>query len=66
MMVADGDLYNRYLVTRRTKQRSVATAFGLVLLYFGAETISNLGGCMRSFRRERLWISTGRPPARLG
>ena len=49
-MVAEDDLYNRYLVIRHTQQRSVAFAFSSVLLYFVIETTSNLGGCVLRFR----------------
>ncbi len=50
MIAAEDDLYNRFLVMRRTQRRSAAAAFGLVFLYFSIETASNLGGCLRRFR----------------
>lgn len=50
MNVAEDDLYNRYLVMHHTQRRSALSAFGLVLLFFTIETISNLGGCIRRLR----------------
>ena len=50
MNVAEDDLYNRYLIMRRTQGRSALSAFGLVLLYFTIETASNLCGCIRRLR----------------
>lgn len=47
MNAAEDDLYNRYLVMRCTQERSVLSAFSLILLYFTIETCSNLGGCFR-------------------
>lgn len=43
-VAAEDDLHNRYLVMRRTQQRSALSAFAMVCLYFGVETASNLGG----------------------
>jgi len=51
-VAAEDDLYNRYLVMRRTQGRSAPSAFGLVLLYFAIETTSNLGGSVRRLRRN--------------
>jgi GT2 family glycosyltransferase len=56
---AEDDLYNRYLILRRTCGRSIASAWRLVLLYFLVETTSNLAGCLcrlnsRGFG-DRLW-----------
>ena len=50
MVAAEDDLYNRYLVMHRTQGRSALSAFGLILLYFTIETVSNLGGCIRRLR----------------
>ena len=47
---AEDDLYNRYLVMRRTQGRSAGSAFGLVSLYFAVETASNFGGVVRRLR----------------
>ena len=58
MQVAEDDLYNRYLVMRRTQQRSARSAFGLVLVYFTVETGSNLGGCLRRRKGNGLWART--------
>jgi glycosyltransferase involved in cell wall biosynthesis len=49
-LAAEDDMYNRYLILRRTQGRSAVAAFGLVFLYFAIETASNLGGCVRRFR----------------
>lgn len=50
MNVAEDDLYNRYLIMRRTQGRPALSAFGLVLLYFNIETASNLCGCILRLR----------------
>jgi GT2 family glycosyltransferase len=49
-VAAEDDLFNRYLVLRRTCGRPIAVAFPLVLSYFLIETISNLAGCARRLR----------------
>lgn len=43
-VAAEDDLYNRYLIMRRTQRRGAAAAFGLVALYFGIETAGSLAG----------------------
>lgn len=50
MIAAEDDLYNRYLVMRRTQGRSSIAAFGLILLFFSIETVSSLAGCLRRMR----------------
>jgi GT2 family glycosyltransferase len=49
-VAAEDDLYNRYLVMRRTQARSAPAAFALVALYFVIETSSNLGGAVLRLR----------------
>lgn len=56
LIAAEDDLYNRYLVMRRTQRRPGATACGLVFLYFSIETASNLGGCLLRFRSNGFWV----------
>ena len=43
---AEDDLYNRYLILRRTLGRSAPKAFGLVCVFLGVETLGNLGGSL--------------------
>lgn len=45
-VAAEDDLYNRYLILRRTAGRSRWHAFGLVCLFLGVETLGNLGGSL--------------------
>jgi GT2 family glycosyltransferase len=45
--VAEDDLYNRYMVLRRTSGHSAARAFGLILIYFAFETASGLAAAIR-------------------
>ena len=45
--VAEDDLFNRYFILRRTLGNQFLRAFGLVVLYFGVETISQFLGCLR-------------------
>lgn len=51
-VAAEDDLFNRYFILRRTLGRQFVHAFGLVVLYFGVETISQFLGCVKrlSFR----------------
>ncbi len=51
-LAAEDDLFNRYFILRRTLGMSFVRAFGLVVLYFGVETLSQFLGCVRrlSFR----------------
>jgi len=46
-VAAEDDLFNRYMILRRTCGRSIAIASGLVLVYFLTETTSSLVGCLR-------------------
>lgn len=46
-LAAEDDLFNRYFILRRTLRLSAAKAFGLVVLYFGVETVSQFLGCVR-------------------
>jgi GT2 family glycosyltransferase len=46
-LAAEDDLFNRYFVLRRTLGNHFLRAFGLVVLYFGVETISQFLGCLR-------------------
>lgn len=49
-VAAEDDLYNRYLILRRTVGRSRWHAFGLVCLFLGVETLGNLGGSLWRFQ----------------
>jgi GT2 family glycosyltransferase len=44
---AEDDLFNRFFILRRTLGLGFVRAFGLVVLYFGVETISQFLGCIR-------------------
>ena len=46
-LAAEDDLFNRYFILRRTLGNHFLRAFGLVVLYFGVETISQFLGCVR-------------------
>ena len=46
-VVAEDDLYNRYVILRRTVGRSAGAAFVLVLIYFAVETTSGLRSVVR-------------------
>ncbi len=46
-VAAEDDLFNRYFILRRTLGHHFVRAFGLVVLYFGIETISQFLGCVR-------------------
>lgn len=46
IVAAEDDLYNRYMILRRTLGRSRLAAFGLVCLFLGVETVGNLGGSL--------------------
>jgi GT2 family glycosyltransferase len=46
-VAAEDDLFNRYFILRRTLKAGFLRAFGLVVLYFGVETISQFLGCVR-------------------
>ncbi|MBT6199309.1 MAG: glycosyltransferase family 2 protein [Gammaproteobacteria bacterium] len=48
LQAAEDDLYNRYQILHRTMARSAISAFGLCLLFFAIETLSNaMGGLLR-------------------
>jgi GT2 family glycosyltransferase len=51
-LAAEDDLFNRYFILRRTLGNHFLRAFGMVVLYFGVETVSQFLGCVRrlSFR----------------
>ena len=46
-LAAEDDLFNRYFILRRTLGNHFLRAFGLVVLYFGVETMSQFLGCVR-------------------
>lgn len=46
-LAAEDDLFNRYFILRRTLGMNFLRAFGLVVLYFGVETLSQFLGCVR-------------------
>ena len=46
-LAAEDDLFNRYFILRRTLGHNFLHAFGLVVLYFGVETVSQFLGCLR-------------------
>jgi GT2 family glycosyltransferase len=46
-LAAEDDLFNRYFILRRTARHHFLRAFGLVVLYFGVETLSQFLGCVR-------------------
>ena len=46
-LAAEDDLFNRYFILRRTLGDHFLRAFGLVVLYFGVETLSQFLGCVR-------------------
>ncbi len=55
-VAAEDDLYNRYLVMKRTQRRSAMSSLGFVLLYFTVESTSSLLGGIRRFRIKP-WIA---------
>ena len=46
LIAAEDDLYNRYLIMRKTQGRTAVAAFGQVLLFFCLETASSFIGCL--------------------
>lgn len=58
-VAAEDDLYNRYLILRRTLGRPPLPAFGLVCLFLGVETLGNLGGSMWRFQSNGLMARLG-------
>lgn len=61
-VAAEDDLYNRFLVMRRTQGRTALASFGLTFMYFAVETASNFGGAVLRFKANgfgaRLWGRT--------
>jgi GT2 family glycosyltransferase len=57
-VAAEDDLYNRFLILSRTQGAGFVRAFGLVLLYAGVETVSNLLGGLRRGSWPGLWART--------
>ena len=53
-IAAEDDLFNRYLILRRTLGRSPLNAFGLVCLFVAVETLGNLVGSIRRRRGNGL------------
>jgi GT2 family glycosyltransferase len=56
---AEDDLYNRYLILRRTLGRSRTSAFGSVTIFFLIETLSNVIGAMRRLQFDGLFSRAG-------
>jgi GT2 family glycosyltransferase len=46
-LAAEDDLFNRFFILRRTLGYGLLRSFGLVLIYFAVETISQFLGCVR-------------------
>lgn len=46
-LAAEDDLFNRYFILRRTLRQHFLRAFGMVVLYFSVETISQFLGCVK-------------------
>jgi GT2 family glycosyltransferase len=46
-VAAEDDLFNRFFILRRTLGYGLLRSFGLVVLYFGVETLSQFLGCLR-------------------
>lgn len=57
-VAAEDDLYNRYLILRRTQGASGGQAFALAVLYFTVETASNLLGCLLRLRTNGIGTRT--------
>jgi GT2 family glycosyltransferase len=57
-VAAEDDLYNRYLIMRRTQGRSAVSAFGSVLTFVAIETVSNFAGSALRMRPNGLWSRT--------
>jgi GT2 family glycosyltransferase len=56
---AEDDLYNRYLILRRTLGQSTARAFGNVAAFFLIESLSNAIGSLRRFQFDGLLSRVG-------
>lgn len=56
---AEDDLYNRYLILRRTLGRSSAGAFGNVAIFFLIESVSNVIGALRRLQFDGLLSRLG-------
>lgn len=48
-LAAEDDLFNRFFILRRTLGYGLMRSFGLVVLYFAVETVSQFLGCVRRF-----------------
>ena len=46
-VAAEDDLFNRFFILRRTLGYGLLHSFGLVLIYFGGETVSQFLGCVK-------------------
>jgi len=46
-VAAEDDLFNRFFILRRTLGYGLLRSLGLVLIYFGVETVSQFLGCVR-------------------
>lgn len=46
-LAAEDDLFNRFFILRRTLGHGFVRAFGMIVLYFGVETISQFLGCVK-------------------
>jgi GT2 family glycosyltransferase len=57
-VAAEDDLFNRYLVMRRTQGREATAAFGQVVVYFLIETGSNFLGGLRRWSWGAFWPRT--------
>lgn len=47
LIAAEDDLFNRFFILRRTLGYGLLKSFGLVVLYFGVETLGQFLGCIR-------------------
>ena len=54
-VIAEDDLYNRYVILRRTAQRSRSVAMALIVCYFIVETASSLAASVRQVRGNQFF-----------
>jgi GT2 family glycosyltransferase len=54
-VIAEDDLYNRYVILRRTAQRSRSVAMALIVCYFIVETASSLAASVRRVRGNQFF-----------
>jgi GT2 family glycosyltransferase len=54
-VIAEDDLYNRYVILRRTAQRSRSAAMALIVCYFIVETASSLAASVRRVRGNQFF-----------